>query len=373
MARGSALMAVSCLKYAINNAKKISKEYERGIKMNLRKFLLASLFALILTIGVACSSDSSTNDGDGEENAGGDPDVTLKLGHVGSDVHQYHIASEKFKEIVEEKSDNSIAIEIHSNATLGSEAEVVEQVIDGTVEMTTVAPDSSFANTVKEMNVFGIPYLFEDADHVYGVLDGEIGNELLDLVDGHNMKGLGWWEIGFRHITNDTREISTPEDMKGLKIRVQPAPVWEAHMEALGASPTPVDFNELYSALDQGLVDGQENPLPSIDSMKFYEVQEYTSLTAHTYSPAITVINQGVWEGLTEEQQQIIQDAVDETRDYIRETLAEMEEEILQTFVDHDIVVTEPDRDLFREKTKDVREHVPEVPEDLIDRIIDAN
>ncbi len=129
--------------------------------------------------------------------------------------------------------------------------------MDGSIEMTTLAPDSNYSNTVSEMNVFGIPYLFEDRDHAYNVLDGEIGDELLALGEQHNIKGLGWWEIGFRHITNDTREIVEPADMEGLQIRVQPSPVWEAHMKALDANPTPVDFNELYSALDQGVVNGQ--------------------------------------------------------------------------------------------------------------------
>lgn len=305
----------------------------------------------------------------GSSNNGESGDVNLKLAHTGSESHQYHLAAEKFKELVEEKTDGSVEIEIHPNATLGSEADVIEQVMDGSVEMSTVAPDSSYANTVPEMNVFGIPYLFEDREHAYSTLDGEIGQELLDLSSDHNIKGLGYWEVGFRHVSNDKGEIIKPEDMKGLKIRVQPAPVWEQHMKALGANPTPVDFNELYSALDQGVVDGQENPLPTIESMKFYEVQKYVSLTAHTYNPAIVIMNEGVWDGLTDDQQTAIDEAVKETTTFHRELLEEKEDEIIELLEENNVTITEPDRDAFQEATKDVKDSVKGVPADLIERI----
>ncbi|WP_411954299.1 TRAP transporter substrate-binding protein [Alkalibacillus sp. S2W] len=332
------------------------------------KKVLLLLLSTTLLIMVACGSGGESESGsdDGES-------TSIKLAHSGSESHQYQIAAEKFKELVEEKTDGSVTIEIHGNATLGSEGEAVEQVMDGSVGMTTVAADSSFANTVEEMNVFGIPYLFENEEHVYSVLDGEIGQDLLDKTSEYDMKGLGYWEVGFRHLTNNKREINQPEDVEGLKIRVQPSDVWEEHMSALGAEPTPVDFNELYSALDQGVVDGQENPLPTIDSMKFYEVQDHVALTSHTYSPAIVVMNQGVFDGLSDEQQTAVQEAVTETTEYHRETLAEKEDEIKQKLKDNGVTITEPNREAFREATKDVKEAVSDrVPEDLINRIEEA-
>ena len=336
---------------------------------NMKNILKIIIITFILMFAVACSSNDGAVSSDDTATVGTEDSITLKLAHTGSEEHQYHLASEKFKELVEEKTDGSVTIDIYSNATLGSEADVIEQVMDGSVEMTTVAPDSSYANTVSEMNVFGIPYLFRDGDHAYSTLDGEIGQELLDLAEDHHMKGLGYWEIGFRHISNNTRKIEKPEDMNGLKIRVQPAPVWEEHMKALGANPTPVDFNELYSALDQGIVDGQENPLPTIDSMKFYEVQKYISLTAHTYNPAIVVMNKGVWESLSEEQQMAIDEAVKETTTYHRQLLADKEEEILEKLKENGVTITEPDREAFREATSEVKDSIDEVPEALIERI----
>ena len=315
----------------------------------------------ILSLGLAaCGSENAGSEDGGDS-------VILKLAHTGSESHQYHIASEKFKELVEEKTDGSVEVEIHPNATLGSEGEAIEQVMEGTIQMTTVAADSSLANVIPEMNVFGLPYLFDDKEHVYKVLDGEIGEELLAKASDQNMKGLGYWEVGFRHLTNNKKEIKTPEDVQGLKIRVQPAPVWENHMKALGANPTPVDFNELYSSLDQGVVDGQENPLPTIDSMKFYEVQKYVSLTAHTYTPAVVLMNSNAWEKLSAEQQKAVKEAVKETTDYQREFLADKEEEIVKTLKENGVTITEPDRDAFREVTKDVKNK--QVPEELINRI----
>lgn len=328
----------------------------------LKKGLLLGIIAMLALFTAACSGGGGESSGDGG--------IKLRLAHSGSDSHQYHIAAEKFKDLVEEKTDGEVTIEIHANATLGSETEVVEQVIDGTVDMTTVAADGPFANTVPEMNVFAIPYLFEGRDHVYSVLDGEVGQDLLTIADEHNMKGLGYWEVGFRHLTNNKKEINTPDDVKGLKVRVQPTPVWEEHMKALGASPTPVDFNELYSALDQGVVDGQENPLPTIDSMKFYEVQKNVALTAHTYSPAIVVMSQNAWDKLSDEQKEAVESAVKEATTYQREFLTEKEQEIMSMLEENGVVITEPDREAFRQATKNVKEAVSsEVPDELIERI----
>lgn len=317
----------------------------------------------------ADSGEEAAETGDSE--AAGEAEVILRLAHSGSETHQYHIAAVNFKEEIEEKSNGAITVEIFSGSVLGNEGEAVEQILDGTLDMTTVSADSSFANTVPEMNVFGIPYLFENLEHVYRTLDGEVGTELLELSDQKGMKALGYWEVGERHVTNDSKEIKMPEDMNGLNIRVQPAPVWEAHMRALGASPTPVAFNELYSALDQGVVDGQENPLNTIFSMKFDEVQKFVSLTAHTYSPAIVVMSERAWEGLTAEQQQLVEEAVEAAKLYQREELAAMNDEILAHFEESGVAVTtDIDFDAFREATKEVRDVLSsQVPAELIEKI----
>jgi len=323
-----------------------------------------SIFFSILLITVLAACGSNDSDGDAK---------TIKLAHTGSDDHQYNIAAEKFKEVLEDNEDVDFKVDIKGNASMGSEGDAIEQVIGGSLEMTTVAADSNLSDTIPEMNVFGIPYIFDDKEHVYNALDGEAGQELLDLAEDKGMKGLGYWEVGFRNITNNTKEIKEPADMEGLQIRVQPAKVWESHMEALGASPTPVDFDELYSALDQGVVDGEENPLPTINSMKFYEVQDYVSLTKHTYTPAVVLVNKDFYDDLTDEEVKAIQDAVDEAKSYQRNELDEQEDEILKKLKDEGVTVTEPDREAFREATENVKDAVSdEVPEEIIQNLIDS-
>ena len=333
--------------------------------------LLIMVLALAACGGDDAGEDNGESNGDAEN---GTEQRTIKLAHTGSEEHQYHIAAAEFKEILESNEDVDMTVEIHPNASLGSEGDAVEQVIGGSLEMTTVAADSNLANTIPEMNVFGIPYIFEDKEHAYNALDGEEGQELLDLAEESGMKGLGYWEVGMRHITNDSREIVEPEDMEGLSIRVQPADVWEQHMRALGASPTPVDFNELYSALDQGVVDGQENPLPTIDSMNFYEVQDYVSLTGHTYSPAATMMNLDFYESLSDVEVEAIESAFAEARDYQRNFLDEREDEITSMLEEEGITITEPNRDAFREATSDVAEAVSdEVPEEIVESLRNAD
>ena len=330
----------------------------------MKKPIMKLVYLLVLSVFlVACSNDSTSEGGGGDS-------VTLKLAHSGSDSHQYQIGAKEFADLVEKKSDGKIKVEIHGNSTLGSEAEAIEQVMDGTIEMTVVAADSSLANTVPEMNLFGLPYVFEDREHVYSKLDGDSGDKLLGFIDDKGMKGLGFWEVGFRHITNNKKEVNIPADIKGLKIRVQPAPVWETHMKALGANPTPVSFSELYSALDQGLVDGQENPLSSIYSMKFYEVQKYISLTGHTYTPAVVVMSNKAWGKLNDDQKKLIEAAVAEAATYQRDFLTKKDEEIISELKEKDVVFTEPDRAAFKEATIDVKNALKDqVPPELIEEM----
>jgi len=325
-------------------------------------------FALVmLGMAVFLAACGSNDKGGNSSEAGA---ITLKIAHVGSTTHQYQIAADKFKEIVEAKTDGAVKVDIYNNGVLGNENETVEQVMDGTLDITAVVADSSFANIVPEMNVFGIPYLFRNLDHVYKTLDGEIGQELIGKANDKGMKFLGFWEIGFRHFTNNKVEISNPEDMAGLKIRVQPSKVWDAHMAVLKANGTPLGFNELYSAMDQGVVDGQENPLNTIYSMKFYEVQKYLSLTGHTYSPAAVAMSNKAWKSLSAEQQKVVEDAFKEAQLFQREKLAEIDKNIIEEIKAEGVIVTEPNIDAFRELTKEVKDVLSDqVPAELVERI----
>lgn len=323
-----------------------------------------SLLLFLLVFISACSNEAP------EENSS---EKVIKLAHTGSETHQYHIASEKFKEVLEADDSVDLSVEIHSNSALGSEGDAIEQVINGSLEMTTVAADSNLANTVPEMNLFGIPFIFEDKEHVYKSLDGEPGKKMLEYVDQKGMKGLGYWEVGFRHLSNNEREIVKPEDAENLSVRIQPASVWAMYFKAIGANPIPVDFNELYSALDQGVVDGQENPLPTVNSMKLYEVQQYISLTSHTYTPAVILMSDDFYSSLSEEEVTAVNKAIEEARDYQREELSVQEDEILTMLDEEGITVTEPDRKAFEEATLSVRDEISDkVPKEIIQSFVDA-
>lgn len=325
---------------------------------------------LIFMLALAACGNEDSNSSE----AGNDGDAkTIKLAHSGSETHQYHIAAADFKDSLEANEDVDFTVEIHPNSSLGSEGDAIEQVVSGSVEMTTVAADSNLANIIPEMNAFGIPYIFDDKEHVYSALDGESGQHILDLAEDKGMKGLGYWEVGMRHITNDSREIVEPEDVSGLSIRVQPAEVWEDHITALDGSPTPVDFNELYSALDQGVIDAQENPLATIDSMNLHEVQDYISLTEHTYTPAVTLMNLDFYESLSDTEAEALESAVEEATEYQRNYLDEQEDEILTMLEEEGVKISEPDRYAFREATSDVADSVSnDVPEEIVQSLIDS-
>lgn len=337
-----------------------------------KQSLVFAVISLLLAAGLlaGCSSKPA---GQQQAPSPAEKKVSIKLAHVGSETHQYQVAAQFFKKELEEKSKGQFEVKIYPSAQLGSEKDAVEGVINGTIDMTEVAPDSSLANIVPEMNVFGVPFLFKDRSHVYKVLDGEIGKGLLAKVDQKGMKGLGYWEVGFRQITTKNKPVTKPEDMKGLKMRVQPAPVWQEFMKSLGANPTPVDFNELYSALGQGVVDGQENPLATIMSMKFYEVQKQVALTNHTYTPAAVLISKKMYDSLTAEQKTMVENAVKAASDQQRKKLEADDAKYIEELKGKGVNVTNPDRNAFAEATKDVGKAVADkVPAELIQKIKDA-
>lgn len=323
----------------------------------MKKFISLSLLLLLILSG--CQNST--------EKVNGSEQKTIRLAHTGSDTHQYNIASQKFKELVEEKSDGKMKVNVYGNGSLGNEDELVDQTMTGTIQMTTVAADSSLSNTMPEMNLFGIPYLFDSKKDVYSKLDGKPGKDLLALAIKKDMKGLGYWEVGFRHFTNKKREIKHPEDMKNLKLRVQSAKVWNEHLKTLDAIPTPISFSELYSALDQGVVDGQENPLPTIYSQKLFEVQKYISLTNHTYTPAVVLMNDDYYNQLSKKEKKIVDESVKEATDYQRKYIASQEKKIKKQLKDEGMIITNVNRDEFKNKTKNVDSQITDqVPKSIV-------
>jgi len=300
--------------------------------------------------------------------------VELKFAHGGSLEHQYQIGAEYFKKLVEERSNGEIKVNIFPQGQLGgSERELLEGVRMGTIEIVSIAAGGALPSFVPEFQVLGIPYLFQSREQVYAVLDGEVGDELGALMLGKGFQNLAFWEVGFRNFTNNIRPIEKPEDIKGLKIRVQESKSWMEFIKMLGGIPTPISFGELYSALQQKVMDGQENPIATIYSMKYYEVQKYLTLDGHTYEAAAIIANPKWFSSLSEEHQKIIKDAARDAATYQREKLFEMDQERLDFIRKAGVEIVEnPDKEAFAQATADLYRVLDNVPEELINKIKDA-
>ena len=335
----------------------------------MKKIFYVLLVFAVLLVGAGCgNSENANNETEkGSENA---EVVTFKVGITLAEDSHYYKGLEKFKELVKEKSGETINIEIFANGALGGERDMVEGVQLGTNDMvlSSTGPLGGFAPKV---NVVDLPFLFQTREHAYKVLDGEIGQDLLAELESHNLKGLSWFENGFRHITNSKRAINTPEDLKGLKIRTMENEVHMASFTALGADPTPMSFTELFTALQQGVVDGEENPVPIVMTSKFYEVQKHLTLTGHFYSPAVLLVNKAKFEKLTADQQQAMLEAAQEAAVYERDLIQEMNTEFIGALKEKGMEIVEnPDKSLFLEAVKPVYEKYQDTfGKDLIENI----
>lgn len=272
--------------------------------------------------------------------------TVIKLGTSTQPSHIYNLAAEYFGDIVATESGGEIEVQVFPAAQLGSERDMVEGLQLGSLEMT-LTSTGPMGNFVPQVKLFNLPFLFKDRESCYRVLDGEIGQMIADKFVKVGIRSLGWYENGFRNITNSKRPINAPGDMEGLKIRVMEDDVFILTMKALGASPTPMAFGELYTALEQGVVDAQENPLAVIHSSRFFEVQKYLAMTGHFYSPAVMLISEITWQTLSPEHQKIIADAAAKAKEYERELSLKADQELEQALADEGMVVTHPDKEPF--------------------------
>lgn len=280
------------------------------------------------------------------------PEVILKLGHGLDITHPVHKAMIYMTEKVDEKSGGKMRVEIFPNEQLGTEKECIEALQLGYLAMTKTssAPMEGF---VPEMKVFGIPYLFRDTDHFWRALNGPIGKELLLAGQTKRLRGLCYYDAGARSFYTKKR-IDRPADLKGMKIRVQNSEMSMKMVKAMSGSPTPIPWGELYTSLDQGVVDGAENNPPSYRTSRHYEVCKYYTLDEHTRLPDILIISTKVWNRLSPEQQRILQAAVDESVVYQRKIWAEAEKKDLETVQQHEVEIIRPDKQAFRDSVKSV-------------------
>ncbi|TMV07466.1 TRAP transporter substrate-binding protein [Arenibacterium halophilum] len=235
----------------------------------------------------------------------------VKIGYALAPDSHYGVAAKKFEEVVKAETGDAFDFKHFPSSGLGGEREVIEGLQIGTIEATIVS-SGTLANFVPETGVFDIPFLFNGFDHARAVLDGEIGQDILAKFDNVGLHGLAWGEQGFRHITNNRNAIHTPADVAGLKLRTMENPVHLAAFNAMGAAPTPMAWPEVVSSLQQGVIDGQENPLSVIVSVKLNEVQKYLTLSGHVYSPAMLLVSKPFWDGLDDAQKAAFEKAATE-------------------------------------------------------------
>ncbi|MFC6672694.1 TRAP transporter substrate-binding protein [Marinobacterium aestuariivivens] len=230
----------------------------------------------------------------------------LTFAHAHPVEDSQHLAAERFAERVAERTSGEVTVRIFPSGQLGDDPGMIAGVRGGTIDIE-LSGNPYFSGLVGELNVLDLPFLFEDADQAYRVLDGSVGQDLLGRMADKGIKGLAFWEIGFRNLTNSRRPVEDAADIKGLKLRTTPNPAHIAAFKALGANPTPMPFAELFTSLETRTVDGQENPVTLIRSAKLHEVQEHLSLTAHAYTAAPLIMNKARFDSLPAEFQQVLE------------------------------------------------------------------
>ena len=298
----------------------------------MKKFLLL-LLALILLFNFGCKKEEKQ--------------ITMKLGHYGNETHASQEAALMFAKAVEERTNGRIKIAIYPNNQLGAPPEVLEQNILGAIEMSLPGQDQ-LAHYLKKMACAGLPYAFESYEHADRVLDGPFAEWTNKDLEDLGLIYLSNWEWGFRHLTNSKKPINSPEDVKGLKIRVPPTAGLQAAIEAMGGNVQTIQWPEVPMALKQGVVDGQENPIPTIVAFKLYETQPYLSLTGHFYSSMVHVISKKTWDKLSKKEQKIFKEESKKAGDYMRKKIRDGEAEMIKFLEDQGIQVTKVDKSKFK-------------------------
>ncbi|WP_298363486.1 TRAP transporter substrate-binding protein [uncultured Lutibacter sp.] len=313
--------------------------------MNYKLILISFLFIGI----ISCKKESGTK--------------VLYLGHSLPQTHPVHKGILEFQKALEKKSNGTLKVKIFPDGQLGSEREVLELLQIGSVAATKVSA-ATLSNFVPEYHILGIPYLFKDKEHQFEVLEGKIGKSILEKGSKFWLRGLCYYDAGSRSFYTSNKAIRTPDDLKGLKIRVMNNQMAINMVNALGGSATPLSYGELYTAIQQGVVDGAENNPPSFVSSNHYEISKYYTLDQHSSIPDVLLIGTKYWDSLTEQEQGWVQAAADESAQAEKIFWNESVEECMAIAKKAGVEVIIPDKSLFAEKSQSVvEEFLKEFPE----------
>jgi len=285
-------------------------------------------------------------------------DKTIRVASVTGPSHHHNVSLRWFADQVAAR-DVGLNIEVLDGAQLGGERDYIEGMMLGSIQMAQVstAPVSGF---VSEFDLFSLPYLIRDTDHFKAVVAGPVGEQFGGLAEQRGMKILAWFDNGYRNVFNKVRPVVTPEDMDGLKIRVMESPLMVNTVNAMGGSATPMSYSELYTALEQGVLDGGENAAGNVLNDRFYEVSSYLSMTQHFRPPGIVAISKSTWDGLTEEQQSVLVEEGARLQDYEIALTAEVGAKALEELQAKGMKVNDADVDAFRARMGPVYEDFKE-------------
>ncbi len=295
--------------------------------------------------------------------------VTLRVAHTAAQVEPYQTGFEKFREEVEKATGGAIKVEIFPNAQLGDEGSVLKSIQSGSIAMATVA-NATIADFAQEMHIFDLPFLFKDRSQAYHVLDGEIGQSVGKALADKGFVLLGYYEAGVRNVLNNQKPITSLTDFKGMKIRVIPSSINIDTFRALGANPVPLNYSELYTALQTHVVDGAEAANSNYNAKKFYEVAPHYALVRWQILVAPVVISKRIFDKLTPDQQAAVKAALQASLDTERKAYQAADESAMKELIAHNVKVTEPDRGPWIEAVKPVwQKWAPVVGQKTIDAI----
>ncbi|MFS0823120.1 DctP family TRAP transporter solute-binding subunit [Bacillus sp. 1P02SD] len=317
--------------------------------MKRKQLLLTMILAMLLIISTACGKSSSSGGAKGED------DVTvLKIASASPSSDLIPKTLLEFADAVEKETDGKVKVEVHADGVLGSEHQTIEQVRSGAIEMQLALAIAIFEVYDSGLAIDELPFAFPTRESAYAAVDGKVGDLLKKGAEKQGFKVLAFWENGYRHFTNNVRPIETVKDLEGIKFRIAESDMRIETFKNLNASATPIALPELYTALQQGTVDGQENPVSLIYNFKFHEVQDYLSLSGHIWNGAPMVMNLDVWNSLKPEYQEIIEKNAIKFQDIQREKNQQLEKDLLKKLEEEGMKINEVDKKEFQEAVQPV-------------------
>ncbi|MEP2026157.1 TRAP transporter substrate-binding protein [Reichenbachiella sp.] len=314
---------------------------------NTQKMFVA--IALMLSVGLmSCKQNQDRH--------------TLKLAHGLNDAHPVHLSLLEMARLLEGLSGGKMAMDIYANGQLGQERDLMELLQIGSLDMTKVSA-GSLENFVPEFKVLTLPYLFSDSTHTWNVLQGEIGKKLLSKGEQYRLRGLCFYDAGSRSFYSKEAPVNSPKDLEGLKVRVMNSQSAFNMVNALGGSPTPVSFGELYTALQQGVVDAAENNAPSFYTSRHYEICKHYSIDQHTTVPDVLIVSTYLWDKLNEQERKWLQQAADQSVEYQKQVWASSVQESLAEVQKAGVTIYHPEKAPFQEKVAKLYDEFKTQPE----------